>query len=106
MTGDSLFLVSLGTGMSTTAPSFNVETSWLGAFMDVAKMATSITGGDVLASRALGDSYARLQVIDDRIAGAMDDPNPDRLNALRAAAIDLIRTESNEIDRIVANLAI
>jgi hypothetical protein len=71
----------------------------------VAKMATSITGSDILASRSLGDSYARLQVIDDRVAGAMDDPSTERLAVLRAAAESLISSESAEIDRIVANIA-
>ncbi|MGO4690106.1 patatin-like phospholipase family protein [Glaciibacter sp. 2TAF33] len=105
LTGDSIFLVSLGTGMSAATPSFAGEASWLAAFSDVAKMATSITGSDILASRALGDSYARLQVIDDRIAGAMDDPSVQRLAALHAAADALIQSDSDEIDRIVANIA-
>lgn len=104
LTGNSVFLVSLGTGMSSTTPSFVGEASWLEAFSDLAKMATSITGSDILAARALGDSYARLQVIDDRIAGAMDDPSRPRLDALRAAADSLIRSESVEIDRIVSNI--
>ncbi|MFD4420920.1 patatin-like phospholipase family protein [Agromyces sp. NPDC058484] len=104
LTGDSIFLVSLGTGMPRSTPAFVAEASWLGSFVDVAKMATSVTGGDVLAARALGDAYARLQAVDDRIAGAMDDPSTSRLTALRDAAQSLIRDESAEIDRIVANL--
>jgi predicted acylesterase/phospholipase RssA len=104
LTGTSVFLVSLGTGMAEAKASFSGEASWGASFVDVAKMATSITGADVLAARSLGDSYARLQVIDDRIAGAMDDPSPARLTALAGAAQHLISTESNEIDRIVSNL--
>jgi len=100
----ALFLTSLGTGMSSAKPSFTAEASWAHAFVDVSKMATSISGSDVLASRALWDDYARLQVIDDRIAGAMDDPSPARLGALRGAAETLIQTESDELDRIVARL--
>lgn len=105
LTGNSVFLVSLGTGMHASTPAFAGEASWLAAFSDLAKMATSITGSDILASRALGDSYARLQVVDDRIAGAMDDPSMQRLEALHGAADALIRSESDEIDRIVANIS-
>lgn len=106
LTGDSVFLVSLGTGMAATTPAFVGEASWLATVSDLAKMATSITGSDILATRALGDSYARLQVVDDRIAGAMDDPSDTRLDALRAAAESLVQSESEEIDRIVANIRI
>ncbi|NWL32086.1 patatin-like phospholipase family protein [Paenarthrobacter nitroguajacolicus] len=105
-TGTSVFLVSLGTGMAASTPAFAGEGSWLAAFSDLAKIATSITGSDILATRALGDSYARLQVIDDRIAGAMDDPSLSRLEALQQAAQSLIQSESGEIDRIVANIKI
>lgn len=102
--GNTLFLTSIGTGMPNAKPSFAAEASWAGAFVDVAKMATSISGSDILASRALWDDYARLQVVDNRIAGAMDDASPARLAALRGAAESLIQTESDEIDRIVARL--
>lgn len=104
LTGKSVFLVSLGTGMAEAKPSFSGEASWASSFVDVAKMATSITGADVLATRSLGSSYARLQVVDDRIAGAMDDPSQARLTALAGAAQQLILTENDEIDRVVSNV--
>jgi hypothetical protein len=42
--------------------------------------------------------------VDDRIAGAMDDPSTQRLEALHGAADSLILAESAEIDRIIANI--
>lgn len=104
--GGSVFLVSLETGMVATTPAFVGEASWLATVSGLAKMAISITGSDILAARALGDSCARLQVVDDRVAGTMDDPSDARLDALRAAAESLIQSESDDrLDRRHRNLS-
>jgi predicted acylesterase/phospholipase RssA len=102
LTGRSVFLVSLGTGMAAAGGAFGGLDSWIGSGRDLVKSATSVTVGEVLAGRSLpSQSYHRLQVVDERIAGAMDDPSPQRLTALKGAADALIHTRGAELDDIV-----
>ena len=105
LTGQSVFLVLLGTGMASATAAFRGTDSWIGSAGDLVKTATSVSVGHVLASRSVPpQSYRRLQVIDERVAGAMDDPSPPRLGALKAAADGLIQASSNDLDDIVARL--
>ena len=105
LTGSSVLLVSLGTGAVPGGSILDDEGSWLGVAKDFTGLATSVWAGEVLARRALGEGrYQRFQVLDPRIAGAMDDPSKERLAALRAAAEGLISRESAAIDRLVKEL--
>lgn len=106
LTGASVLLVSLGTGASPAGSILDGSDTWLGPAMDLAGLATSVLAGEVMAERALGSTgYLRFQVIDARIAGAMNDPSIDRLDGLRTAAVDMIRTESRKIDDLLTRLA-
>ncbi|MFF9870037.1 patatin-like phospholipase family protein [Streptomyces sp. NPDC013953] len=105
LTGQSVFLVSLGTGMAPAGAAFDGTDSWIGSADDLVRTATSVAAGDVLARRALPEqNHRRLQIIDSRAAGAMDDPSRQRLEVLKAAADDLIRARSAELDEIAARL--
>ena len=105
LTGQSVFLVSLGTGAPSATAAFRGTDSWIGSAGDLVKTATSVSVGHVLASRSVpAQNYRRLQVIDERVAGAMDDPSSQRLDALKAAADGLIRASSRDLDDIVARL--
>jgi uncharacterized protein len=105
MTGSSVLLVSLGTGVAPSGETFGGSASWIGAAGDTIKTATSVFAGELLAARALpASNYVRLQVVDQRIAGAMDDPSVARLEALKAAAMGLIQTQDVAISRLVAQL--
>lgn len=105
LTGSSVTVVSLGTGAVPGASILDGNGSWLGAAKDLAGLATSVWAGEVLARRALGnDRYRRLQVLDPRVAGAMNDPSTERLAVLRDAAENMIRQESASIDALVAQL--
>lgn len=105
LTGTSVYLVSLGTGAGEVREGFSGISTWIGSAKNLISTATSVREGEVLIERAFPPQrIARLQVIDSRIAGAMDDPSPDRLRMLEAAANGLITGKAAEIDRIVAHL--
>ncbi|MBT1189555.1 patatin-like phospholipase family protein [Streptomyces sp. CJ_13] len=105
MTGQSVFLVSLGTGVAPAGVAFEGTSSWIGSAGDLVKTATSVAAGELIALRALPEqNYRRLQVVDNRVAGAMDDPSSQRLGVLKAAADDLILDKSADLDEIVARL--
>lgn len=106
VTGSSVFLVSLGTGVAASGEIFRGTDTWIGSAGDIVKTATSVSAGEALMTRALPPSnYRRLQVVDDRVAGAMDDPSPERLSALNGAAAGLIAASSADIDLIAATLS-
>jgi patatin-like phospholipase/acyl hydrolase len=106
LTGQSVFLLSLGTGTAATGAAFAGTDSWIGSAGDLVKSATSVLAGEVLATRALSiQNYRRLQAVDARVAGAMDDPSVQRLGVLKAAADALITRQSTDVDEIVARLA-
>lgn len=106
LTGDSLTLVSLGTGIAPAGATFQSKHSWLGPARDLMGLATSVWAGEVLARRALAPgSFHRLQVVDAGIAGAMDDPSLSRLQQLREAAERTIAFESVTLDHIVNAIA-
>jgi patatin-like phospholipase/acyl hydrolase len=105
LTGESVLLVSLGTGRAKSTASFAGTESWIGAGGDLVKSAMSVAVGELLARRALSDvRYIRFQIVDDRIAGAMDDPSPARLDLLRASADELVRSDSARIDAVLERL--
>lgn len=105
LTGSSVTLVSLGTGVVPGGSILDGNGSWLGAAKDLAGLATSVWAGEVLARRALGNAqYRRFQVLDPRIAGEMNDPSTERLKTLREAAETMIQRESDAIDALVAEL--
>ena len=105
ITGSSVFLVSLGTGVAASGQTFAGTDTWIGSAGDVVRTATSVGAGEVLVSRAVSPSkYHRLQVVDDRVAGAMDDPSQIRLTELKGAAEGLIRARSADIDFIAGAL--
>lgn len=105
LTGASVLMVALGTGVVPGAAIFDDTGSWLGIAQDLAGLATSVWAGEVLAKRAWGASgYRRFQVVDPRVAGAMDDPSVARLQTLREAAEQMIRQQSTTIDALVAEL--
>ncbi|MFE9598956.1 patatin-like phospholipase family protein [Streptomyces hokutonensis] len=105
LTGRSVFLVSLGTGTASAGAAFDGTSSWIGSAGDLVKTATSVAAGELLARRAVPEqNYRRLQVVDNRVAGAMDDPSSQRLGVLKAAAGDLIRAKNADLVEIVARL--
>lgn len=105
LTGSSVVLVSLGTGVVPGGSILDGNGSWLGTAKDLAGLATSVWAGEVLARRAVGNAkYRRFQVIDPRVAGAMNDPSTGRLAVLREAAESMIQHESTAIDTLVAEL--
>jgi patatin-like phospholipase/acyl hydrolase len=102
----SVLLVSLGTGTSPSEPSFRVDLSWLGVAKETVGVATAVQTGHLLCQRYLAPgNYHRLQVVDQNIAGAMDDPSKERLAALAVAAGRMIAGQSDTLDRIVGQLA-
>lgn len=105
LTGSSVVLVSLGTGVVPGASILEGNDSWLGAAKDLTGLATSVWAGEVLARRAVGNSkYWRFQVLDPRVAGGINDPSEERLAALRDAAEQMIQQESNSIDTLIEEL--
>lgn len=105
LTGDSVVMLSLGTGVPRSSAVFDETGSWLGSAQDLVRMATATTAGQTLAVRALGPSrVTRLQVEDDRVAGRMDDPSPARLGILKAATDDLLARSGPAIDAALARL--
>ena len=105
LTGSSVLLISLGTGVVPGASILDGSDSWLGAAKDMAGLATSVWAGEVLARRAVGNAnYRRFQVIDARVAGGMNDPSDTRLAALKEAAEQMILQQSHSIDALVEEL--
>jgi patatin-like phospholipase/acyl hydrolase len=105
ITATSILLVSLGTGIAPSGATFNETATWIGAASDTIKTATSVVAGEVLARRALPPSnFVRLQVVDESVAGAMDDPAPARLAVLKNAADQLAKAEEAQLERLAALL--
>lgn len=101
-----LVMVSLGCGAAPGTTMAALNRSWLGEAQDPATMASTVWTGEVLARRALDPSrFHRFQVVDRRVAGAMDDSSPARLAALEASAADHIAGIGAELDAAVAQLA-
>lgn len=106
LTASSVLLVSLGTGMAPGGETFNETATWIGAAGDMIQTATSVAAGELLARRALpADNFVRLQVVDARVAGAMDDPSVARLTTLKSAADELIQSQNLLLDRLASVLA-
>jgi patatin-like phospholipase/acyl hydrolase len=105
VTGSSVTMVSLGTGVVPGDSVLGANTSWLGTAKDLTGLATSVWAGEVMAQRALGDRYVRFQVEDARIAGAMDDPSTQRLDQLKSAADGLLKEKSDLLDSVISTLA-
>ncbi|MFT3860635.1 patatin-like phospholipase family protein [Micropruina sp.] len=102
---DTICLVSLGTGAAPGSSLLDQNGTWLGAAHDLAGLATSVWAGELLARRALAASrFHRFQVVDARLAGAMDDPSRERLDALGRAAQQLITDRSDDLDAAIAQL--
>ncbi|WP_432477221.1 patatin-like phospholipase family protein [Nocardioides sp. GXQ0305] len=107
LVGSSVLLVSLGTGVVPGGSILDGNGSWLGAAKDLAGLATSVWAGEVLARRALGNTkFRRFQVVDPRVAGAMNDPSSQRLDVLREAAEKMIQRESEAMNALVAELTV
>lgn len=105
MTATSLLLVSLGTGMAPGGATFSDTATWIGAASDMIQTATSVSAGELLARRALpASNFVRLQVVDARVAGEMDDPAARRLTILKSAADQFIETQAEVLDRLAAVL--
>ena len=105
MPATAITMVSLGTGAAPGSSVLDQNGSWLGVAKDLAGMATSVWAGELLARRALDATrFHRFQVVDARVAGAMDDPSRERLAALEQAAQGLISKESVALDTVVAQL--
>lgn len=105
MVGTSVYLVSLGTGSGDVQEAFSGISTWIGTAGSTIRTATSVREGELLIERALPpEQISRLQVVDPRIAGAMDDASPGRLNLLKRAAQDLILSRTDEIDRVINRL--
>lgn len=97
--------MSLGTGVVPGGSILDGNDTWIGTAKDLAGLATSVWAGEVLARRAVGDArYRRFQVVDPRVAGAMNDPLASRLAVLREPAESMIQHESVAIDTLVAEL--
>ena len=104
LTGTSVVMVSLGTGIAPSKESFAGTSDWIGTVGNLAASATSTLAGGVLAQRGLPSAnFHRLEVVDDRVAGPMNDPAPERLAILRSAAERLISEQSAIFDRIIAS---
>jgi patatin-like phospholipase/acyl hydrolase len=105
LTGQSVVMLSLGTGVARSVGVFDETAGWLGSAHDLVKMATATTAGQLLAVRALSPSrLTRLQVEDDRVAGKMDDPSEARLAILKSATDDLLAQSGPVIDGVVKRL--
>jgi uncharacterized protein len=105
ITATSILLVSLGTGIAPSGATFNETATWIGAASDTIKTATSVAAGEVLARRALpASNFVRLQVVDESVAGAMDDPAAARLAVLKNAADQLAKAEEAQLERLAALL--
>jgi patatin-like phospholipase/acyl hydrolase len=103
LTADSVLVVSLGTGSSpTTGGAF--KGSWLDAFRGLAQLATDTNVNDFLIGHQLAAGppkrYWRFQTFDAAAAGHMDDPTPERIQALVVAANSLIEANAAELDRL------
>lgn len=104
--GSAVLLVSLGTGVIPGESVLEGTQSWLGSARDLIGLATSVGAGELLAQRAVGNAqYRRFQVVDSRVAGAMNDPSVERLKVLREAADALVARESADIDALIADLS-
>ena len=102
---DSITMLSLGTGAAPGVSVLDQNSSWVGVAKDLAGMATSVWAGELLARRALDEGrFHRFQVVDARIAGAMNDPSVERLAALRAAAETVIAKQSDALDAAIEQL--
>lgn len=105
LTGQSVVMLSLGTGIAPTPGVFDETAAWLGSAQDLVRMATATTAGHTLAVRGLSPSrVTRLQVEDDRVAGRMDDPSPSRLETLKTATDRLLDRSGSTLDIVVAQL--
>lgn len=101
LTTDNIVLVSLGTGVAPATEGFGGANSWISAARDTVGVATSVWAGELLSIRALGaDHILRMQVEDNRIAGAMDEPSKARLQALENAAATLISEHDEELAQL------
>jgi hypothetical protein len=99
----SVLLVSLGTGMAPSGATFRETATWIGAASDTIKVATSVAAGEMLARRALpASNFVRLQVVNESVAGAMDDPSTARLAVLRDAADELVEAQGAQLERLAA----
>ena len=100
-------MVSLGTGAAPGTSMAELNRTWLGRADDPATMAGTVWSGEVLARRALPPSrFHRFQVVDRRVAGAMDDASPARLAALSSAAADFVSARAAELDSAAAMLTV
>lgn len=98
----ALTMVSLGTGAAPAKPVLEENGLRLGYALDLVSLSTSVWSGELLARRALpAHRFHRFQVVDARIAGAMDDPSTERLAALESAAQTLISRRTSELDAAV-----
>jgi patatin-like phospholipase/acyl hydrolase len=105
LTGDSVVMLSIGTGVAATKETFVGTDPWIASAKDLVTMATGTTAGHTLAVRALSPSrVTRLQVEDDRVAGKMDDPSAARLSVLHAATAELIASSGAAIDAVLGHL--
>lgn len=102
---ETIVLVSLGTGAAPGTTMVELNKTWLGEAHDPGSVAASVWVGEVIARRTLAEAnFHRLQVVDRRIVGTMDDPSPERLAILGQAADGLIATQSAALDAAVARL--
>lgn len=105
LSGRSVFLVSIGTGVGSSGATFSDTASWIGAAGDLMRLATSVGAGELLARRSLPASqYVRLQVHDDRIAGAMDNASSQRLSLLESATLELLQSRAADMTALIDGL--
>jgi hypothetical protein len=89
--------------MAPCSATFDETATWIEAANDTIKTATSLAAREVLARRALpASNFVRLQVVDESVAGAMDDPAPARLAGLKSAADRLVKREGVQLNRLTA----
>lgn len=106
LSGQSVVMVSIGTGVATTKGVFGFTDPWIASARDFVTVATGTVAGHTLAMRALSPArVTRLQVEDDRVAGRMDDPSAARLSVLHAAATELLARSSTAIDAVLGQLS-
>lgn len=102
---ESIVMVSLGTGAAPGTTMVELNKSWLGETRDPATVATRVWAGELLARRSLDEAnFHRFQIVDRRIAGPMDDADPDRLRALSDAAEQWITANAADIDATLVQL--
>ena len=105
LTGDSVVMLSIGTGVATTKGTFGSTDPWIASARDFVTVATGAAAGTTLAVRALSPArVTRLQIEDDSVAGRMDDPSAARLSVLRAAATELLALSGAAIDAVLGHL--